>query len=71
MAEAINSLFKAELIPNDGPWRGIDDVEIAVAEYIDWYDNRRLHREPGHVPPAEYEQPHAATGPVTANLETN
>ncbi|WP_460709137.1 IS3 family transposase, partial [Myceligenerans halotolerans] len=34
MAEAFNSLFKAELIRNKGPWRGIDDVEIATAEYI-------------------------------------
>ena len=30
-------------------------VEIAVAEYIDWYNHRRLHGEIGHVPPAEYE----------------
>jgi putative transposase len=36
MAEAFNSLFKAELVRNRGPWRGIDDLELAVAEYIDW-----------------------------------
>jgi putative transposase len=60
-AEAFNSLFKAELIRNRGPWRSIDDLEIAVAEYIDWYNYRRLHGEIGHVPPAEYEQVHAAT----------
>jgi putative transposase len=42
-AEAFNSLFKAELIRNRGPWRSIDDVEIAVAEYIDWYNHRRVH----------------------------
>ncbi|MEI4274243.1 IS3 family transposase, partial [Klenkia sp. LSe6-5] len=47
MAEAFNSLFKAELIRNKGPWRGIDDVEIAVAEYIDWFNHRRLHGELG------------------------
>ena len=35
MAEAFNSLFKAELVRNRGPWRGIDDLELAVAEYID------------------------------------
>ncbi|NYJ19551.1 transposase InsO family protein [Leifsonia psychrotolerans] len=45
MAEALNSLFKAELIRNRGPWKGIDDLEIAVAEYIDWYNHRRLHGE--------------------------
>ncbi len=36
LAEAFNSLFKAELLRNKGPWKGIDDLEIAVAEYIDW-----------------------------------
>jgi len=30
------SLFKAELVRNKGPWTGIDDLEIAVAEYVDW-----------------------------------
>ena len=57
LAEAFNSLFKAELIRNKGPWTGINDVEIAVAEYIDWFNQRRLHGELGHVPPAEYEAP--------------
>ncbi|XUK64621.1 Integrase catalytic domain-containing protein [Plantibacter sp. RU18] len=55
MAEALNSLFKAELIRNLGPWKGIDELEIAVAEYIDWYNHRRLHGEIGHIPPVEAE----------------
>lgn len=71
MAEAFNSLFKAELVRNKGPWRGLDDLEFATVEYIDWYNNRRLHGELGHVPPAEYEQLHAVADPVTASLETN
>lgn len=61
MAEAFNSLFKAELVRNRGPWRGIDDLEIAVAEYIDWFNNKRLHGEIGLVPPAEYETTHRVT----------
>lgn len=61
MAEALNSLFKAELIRNKGPWKGIDDLEIAVAEYIDWYNHRRLHGELGLVPPSEYEALHQST----------
>ncbi|GGM15486.1 IS3 family transposase [Promicromonospora citrea] len=71
MAEAFNSLFKAELVRNKGPWRGLDDLEIATVEYVDWYNNRRLHGELGHVPPAEYEASHAAADPVMASLETN
>jgi transposase InsO family protein len=59
MAEALNSLFKAECIRNPilrgSGWRSIDDVELAVATYIDWYNHRRLHGEIGYLPPAEYE----------------
>jgi putative transposase len=55
LAEAFNSLFKAELVRNKGPWKGIDDLEIAVAEYIDWFNHRRLHGEIGLIPPAEHE----------------
>ena len=60
MAEALNSLFKAECIRNPvmrpkGGWKSVSDVEIAVAEYIDWYNHRRLHGELDYVPPAEHE----------------
>lgn len=64
MAEAFNSLFKAELVRNKGPWRGIDDLEVAVMEYIDWYNHRRLHGEIGLIPPAEYEALHHDTQPA-------
>ena len=37
------------------------DVEIAVAEYVDWFNHRRLHGEIGQVPPAEYEATHRAS----------
>lgn len=30
-------------------------VELATAEWVDWYNHRRLHGEIGHVPPVEYE----------------
>ena len=66
MAEALNSLFKAECIRNPvmrpkGGWASVRDVEIAVAEYVDWYNHRRLHGEIGHVPPAELEAAHWAS----------
>ncbi len=28
MAEALNSIYKAELIRNLGPWNGIDDLVV-------------------------------------------
>jgi putative transposase len=58
-AEALNSLFKAELIRHKGPWKDLNHLEVAVAEYIDWYNHRRLHGETGHVPPVEDEHLHA------------
>ncbi|WP_433079430.1 IS3 family transposase [Dactylosporangium sp. CA-052675] len=52
------------------PWRSLDDLEMATVEYIDWYNNRRLHGELRHIPPAEQEALHAMTRPITAILET-
>jgi putative transposase len=71
LAEAFNSLFKAELIRNNGPWTGINDVEIAVAEYIDWFNQRRLHGELGHITPAEHEAAHLAAQPPASLQETS
>jgi hypothetical protein len=51
--------FKAELVRNKGPWKGIDDLEVAVAEYVDWFNHRRLHGELGLIPPLEYEANHS------------
>ena len=64
-------MFKAELGRNKGPWTSINDVEIAVAEYIDWFNQRRLHGELDHVPPAEFEALHASPAPQTTLLKTS
>jgi putative transposase len=58
MAEAFNSIFKAELVRNKGPWQGVGDLEPAVAAYLEWYNHRRLHGELGLIPPVEHEQAH-------------
>jgi putative transposase len=71
LAEAFNSLFKAELIRNKGPWTSINDVEVAVAEYIDWFNQRRLHGELGHVPPAEFEAHHTTTATPATPIGTS
>jgi putative transposase len=55
LMESAIGLYKTELIKRRGPWRTLTDVELATAEWTDWYNNRRLHGEIGHVPPAEYE----------------
>lgn len=65
MAEAFNSLFKSELIYNPivrgRGWQSVRDVEIAVAEYVDWYNYRRLHGELGQRTPAAVEAVYRAS----------
>ena len=55
LAESFNGLYKTELIRHCGPWRGLEDVEYATLEYVDWFNHRRLHGELGMIPPAEFE----------------
>jgi len=55
LAESFNGLYKTELIRHCGPWRGLDDVEYATLEYVDWFNHRRLHGELGMITPAEFE----------------
>jgi putative transposase len=55
LAESFNGLYKTEVIRTHGPWRGLDDVEYATLEYVDWFNQRRLHEEIGMISPAEFE----------------
>jgi putative transposase len=55
LAETVNGLFKTELIRRKGPWRTLEDVELATLTWVDWYNQRRLHGACGDIPPAEYE----------------
>ncbi len=41
LAETIIGLYKTELIRRHGPWKGIDDVEYATLEWVDWFNHRR------------------------------
>jgi putative transposase len=55
LAESVIGLYKTELVRRKGPWKTIDDLELATLEWVDWYNHRRLHSSCGNVPPAEYE----------------
>ena len=55
-AEALNSLYKRELIDLRGPWKGIADVTRATMEWIEWYNTKRLHSYCDNVPPLQHEE---------------
>jgi hypothetical protein len=54
-AEACDSPRKAEVVRNRARGKGIGDLEVPVAEYIEGSDCRRLLGEVGLLPPEEYE----------------
>jgi putative transposase len=75
LAESFHGLYKTELIRKRGPWRGLEDVEYATLEYVDWFNHRRLHGELGMIPPAEleatyYHQRDAALPAVSQTIES-
>ncbi|MEX2195213.1 MAG: IS3 family transposase [Thermoleophilaceae bacterium] len=58
MAESFVDSFKVELI-KDRVWQTRSQLELAVVEYLGWFNHDRLHESLGDLPPAEFEQLHA------------
>ena len=56
MAESVIGLYKTECIKLDGPFKTVDEVELATLMWVDWYNTGRLHSAIGYLPPVEYEQ---------------
>ena len=50
--------FKTELIA-DRVWRARSQLELAIVEYLGWFNHDRLHESLGVIPPAEFEAIHA------------
>src|ERR671918_774900 len=59
LVESFHGLYKWELIYPQGPWAGLEDVELATLSYVDWFNDRRLRGEitdgPGYTTPAAFE----------------
>lgn len=58
----MSALCKAELIrgPGQGPWKNVDDVELATLGWVHWHNPERLHGYLNDVPPAKFEAAYAA-----------
>jgi putative transposase len=54
LAESFVDSFKTELIA-DRVWRSRSQLELAVVEYLGWFNTGRLHQALGDLPPAEFE----------------
>ena len=67
MAESFVDIFKTELIA-DRVWRSRSQLELAVVEYIAWFNNDRLHESLGDVSPAEFEGLYVGTEVQLSNL---
>ena len=65
MAESVIGLYKTEVIRHEGPWKGLEEVEFATLEWVDWFNNARLLEPIGYVPPAEFEQTYYALSAAT------
>jgi putative transposase len=74
MIESFNGLYKSELIYRKGPWRGLDDVEYATLEYVDWFNHRRRHGEildgPRYTTPADHEATYYRQNVTTDQIVT-
>lgn len=73
LAESLNGLYKAELVYWEGPWRGVDDLELATLGWVDWFNHTRIHSSLGYRTPAEieaeyYRHNHAIEQPLVAEL---
>ena len=59
LAESFVDSFKTELIA-DRIWRTRTQLELAIVEYVGWFNATRLHEALGDRPPVEFERLHNA-----------
>ena len=67
MAESFVDSFKTELI-RDRVWKTRTQLELAVVEWVGWYNHARLHSALDHVPPVEYEALYARQDDASPSL---
>ena len=54
---------KTELIA-DRVWRSRAQLELAIVEWVGWFNDIRLHEALGDLPPAEFEALNEPTAPL-------
>lgn len=59
LAETVNGYYKTELVrgpARSGPWRTVEDLELATLGWVHWHNTQRLHGYLSDIPPIEFEQ---------------
>jgi hypothetical protein len=56
LAESVIGLRKTEVIRREGPWKCFDDVGFATLDWVCWYNDKRLLKRIGDIPPGDTEQ---------------
>ena len=72
-AEALNSLYKRELIDPKKDWLGVDDVMLATMDWVQWYNEDRIDSYSGDIPPKKYEEIYyraMESGKLTSSSQT-
>jgi len=54
LAESFVDSLKTELI-RDRVWRSRGQLELAIVQYVSWFNHECLHESLGDIPPAEME----------------
>lgn len=57
LAESFVDSSKTELI-SDRTWRSVEQAELAIVEWVSWFNHDRPHSSIGDIPPVEFEQNH-------------
>jgi len=58
LAETVNDYYKPALVrgpARPGPWKTVEDLELATLGWVHWHNTQRLHGYLGDIPPAEFE----------------
>ncbi len=58
LAESVIGLYKNQCVKHDGPFRTVDDLELATLSWVHWSNTSRLHSSTGYVSPLEFEDTH-------------
>ena len=56
LAESVIGLYKNECVKPDGPFRSVDDLELATLSWVHWFNTSRLHSSIDYLTPVESEE---------------